>query len=506
MKTLSAFIISLCLALILPAAAMGRSLSVTAGEIARGGVIDASDNALTINGTVNAADLHEIAVRCTGLSSLNLGSAEIAAYQGDAVVANRGDFPADELPAYSLSGLSAKELVLPAGLKAIGDGALLSAAVENLTIPAGVTTIGSGAFADCVNLKKITVPATVASVGSHAFKGCTSLAEVNYYPAEVPAEAFASCTALAKVVFGQQVATIGGEAFNGCRSLSRLELAPASALRTIGPGAFSATGFTELDLSGCTSLTSVGTHAFSDCRRLEALMLPASVVSIGEGVLSSCPSLQAFEMPEGVSEVPALAFKGDSGLTDVSGVMKDGVTTVGDLAFAGVSEAVTVTIPESMESIGSGAFEGWTSLGSVMAEKLKSVPVLGSDVWFGVDCPAVELIVAEGMDEAFATADQWKDFKIRLYGESTVFDPTVSCGPDGVHARLAGGNLTVESASPFSSVAVFDIDGRCLLQHQTGAVTEFSAPAPVEASKVYIVSITLTDGAVAAFKLLAAEV
>lgn len=50
---------------------------------------------------------------------------------------------------------SAKEVILPEGLKEISDLSFIGADFTDITIPASVTSIGSGAFADCQNLTDV---------------------------------------------------------------------------------------------------------------------------------------------------------------------------------------------------------------------------------------------------------------------------------------------------------------------------------------------------------------
>lgn len=500
MRIYSGIILSLCLSVMLPSAVSARSLSVRAGGIAAGGVVDASDNSLTVSGTVDASDLHHIAVTCRSLRSLDLSEARIEAYCGDPVVTNRGEYPADELPAGSLSGLTATTLVLPAGLKTIGDAALMSAAVESIVIPPSVTSIGRGAFAGCINLKKLTVPPTVADVGSHAFKGCTAMTELDYGARCVPDGAFASCVSLRKVVLGLGVVSVGRESFNGCSSLGEVVFA-GDGLTSVGDGAFASTGLTSLDLTPCTSLKSIGAYCFADCRNLEELRLPESLGRIGDGAFAGCRSLAVLALPSGITVIPPLVLKDAVSMTDLGGVLHDGITSVGTLSMAGMSGVAAVTLPATVTEIGSGAFEGWQSLGTILADKLTAVPALGSDVWLGVDRPSVELVVDREMAETFAAADQWKEFIIKIYGELSVSVPTVAGNGAGIHACLHDGVLEVEAPKPIRSVAVFGLDGRRLYSLNTEGSCGFRRSVPIEPGKVCIVSVTLADATVSAFKL-----
>lgn len=502
-------IYNIFLALILAATHLtvgGRTLSVSTGEIASGTLLSPDERTLTIEGSVNAADLHAIATLCRSLESLDLSDAVIASFSGKSLASNHTSFAADELPAFALSGLTAKKIILPRSLRSIADGALLSAAIEEIEIPTSVTHIGSGAFADCRALKKVTIPSTVASLGSHCFKGCSSLKEVTCDVAAIPDEAFADSPKLRKVSLGGELTEIGAEAFNGCTDLSELTITDPARLTSIGTGAFAATSLSSIDLTPCTALNFIGSHAFAGCSRLSDLRLPASLTTIGEGCFADCASLSSLSIPQGITMIPALALKGAVSMTDVSGVLHDKVTTIGPLAFAGINSARQVTLPAPLTSIGSGAFEGWTALGKVIADRLSAVPALGSDVWLGVDCPSTDLLVNEEIYPLFTEADQWRDFNIIIYS-SSLPTPSLDKTDDTplFNINLRGGQLTLTSARQLASVALFDIKGAMIYGADAAAATSFSAQVPVSSGSIYIVSARFTDSSAAAAKVLASD-
>lgn len=480
-----------------------RSISVTPGQIAAGGIVSSDDIDLTVSGTINAADLHAISTTCRSLTSLNLEKVNIAAYNGSPLASNINDFPADELGAYTLSGLQAKTLSLPASLTAIGDGALISSNIEEIIIPASVTKIGVGAFADCKKLKNVTIPATVKQIGSHAFKGCESLHKVDFNAPEVSDECFAECTGLIDVKFGAAIRKIGAEAFNGCTSLYSLNYSDLSALIAIGEGAFASTALEDVNLSNASSLKTIGPHAFAGCTDLKTVALPHSVTTLGEGVFADCTSLTLLNVPDGVNEIPALALKGAAAMKSVDKVLHEGVNSIGELAFAGLGEMNTVTLPSSLESIGSGAFEACDGLWAVIAGGLAGVPELGSDVWLGVDCPSVELQVTAETFDAFSAADQWKDFKITLYESSLPDIEADKTESADIHIVLKGGYIAVTGTKALDMIDIFDLDGRHITGINAQGATEIGRQAAVSAGKVYVVSLRFSDGTASAAKILA---
>ncbi len=102
------------------------------------------------------------------------------------------------------------------------------------------------------------------------------------------------------------------------------------------------------------------------------LVIPASVTYNGttysvtkiEGrAFEGCTGLTSVTIPNSVISIGTYAFSGCSGLTSVT--IGNSVTTIGGSAFAGCSGLTSVTIPNSVTTIGGSAFSGCSGLTSV---------------------------------------------------------------------------------------------------------------------------------------------
>ena len=111
------------------------------------------------------------------------------------------------------------DVVIPAGVKKIGDGAFKGcAALTGVTIPDGVTSIGERAFYGCTELQSAVIPEGVKEISGFLFRGCAKLRSVTI-PESVRAigkYAFCDCGSLPSVALPRSVKKIGNYAFRGC--------------------------------------------------------------------------------------------------------------------------------------------------------------------------------------------------------------------------------------------------------------------------------------------------
>ncbi len=216
-------------------------------------------------------------------------------------------------------------------------------------------------------IKSVTIADGVTSIGEYAFWNCTSLKSVT---------------------IGNGVISIGKNAFFKCANLADV---------TIGNG-----------------VTSIGESAFYVCTNLASITIPASVTSIGESAFNDCTSLASVTVNSDNTaylndEYGALFNKDKTELIQypvgnarTNYVIPDSVTTIGYGAFLYCTSLTSVIIPQNVTSIGIVAFSGCTNLASITIPK--SLTVIGSDVFPG--CDNIKDIYYEG------SRSDWENFRI----------------------------------------------------------------------------------------------
>ena len=131
------------------------------------------------------------------------------------------------------------------------------------------------------------------------------------------------------------------------------------------------------------------------------------VTSIGNNAFDLC-GLTSITIPDSVTSIGEQAFLGCFYLTSIT--IPDSVTSIGHAAFYGCSSLTSITIPDSVTSIGVWAFQSCRSLTSITIPD--SVTSIGSETFYGCDSLASITIpdsVTSIGEEAFCYCDSLKD-------------------------------------------------------------------------------------------------
>ena len=216
------------------------------------------------------------------------------------------------------------------------------------TIPTTVTSIGDSAFWYCTNLTSVTIPTTVTSIENYAF-GATSLTSVAI-PNSVTSIGYNAFrdTSLTSVIIPTNVINIGEGAFFRCFSLTAINVNPGNPAYSSVAGVLFNIGQTTLveypaGIGGGYTIpitvTSIGEQAFYETS-LTSIAIPNGVTNIGDYAFADCFSLTSALIPGTVTNIGAWAFSVCPGLTNVT--IPSSVTNLGGYAFAYCSSLMAI--------------------------------------------------------------------------------------------------------------------------------------------------------------------
>jgi hypothetical protein len=404
---------------------------------------------------------------------------------------------------YSLTSIT-----IPDSVTSIGNAAFKTChSLTSVTIPDGVTSIGDSAFKDCGNLTSVTIPDSVTSIGEEAFYDCYKLVEVYNLSSLDITKGSGKYGRIGTYALGiytdkdepsKVFTTEDGYMFYEDGDTCYLVGYTGSDTELVLPGSCHGKAYEIRPVAfyGCIALTSVtipdgvtsiGNSAFRDCRRLISITIPDSVTSIGAGTFDGCYklievyNLSSLDITKGSKDYGYIGYyalniytatKGQSKLfttedgyifyedgdtcylvgytgseTELvlpeschgksyeiyqsafqlnifltSVTIPDSVTSIGEEAFYGCSRLTSITIPDSVTSIGKDAFAICQSLTSVTigngvtsiskaafwwCENLTSVTIpdsvtsIGDGAFYG--CDSLSTVYYRGTEE------QWKE-------------------------------------------------------------------------------------------------
>ena len=240
--------------------------------------------------------------------------------------------------------------------------------LETVVLPDSMKTIGAHAFSDCRALKEITFPKGLKSIGEDAFYCCTSLDHISLPETlqRIENYAFDHCTSLKKLSLPSKLQYLGEGVFEGCK-VEEIEI-PNHLISRLKES------FDCADLKTITVLdgTAIMDDAFSDCAKLEKIVLPDSITSIGQYAFCNCISLKTFTLPPRLTTIDTGAFMGCTGLETIS--IPKGVTAIDVYTFYGCTGLIELSLPEGMTEIMMDAFRECASLKKVsLPESLVSM-------------------------------------------------------------------------------------------------------------------------------------
>ena len=288
------------------------------------------------------------------------------------------------------------KVTIPSSVKRIGDEAFwCCTSLTSVKIPSSVKSIGVQAFYECKNLTSVTIPSSVTSIGNNAFSN------TKWFENQQKKSPFVVVNGIlidgkkceGKVTIPSNVKSIDKYAFSGCNSVTSVTI--PNSVKSIGEYAF----------YGCSSLTTVtiksgvtriGKYAFYGCSSLTSVTIPGSVTSIGDFAFTSCEKLAKVTIPSSVAKIGTYAFglsitsinvsKDNKNFCSVDGSLYNKKKTI--LMRCDGSKK-TLTVPNTVKTIGYGAFSGCTKLtGVTIPDSVETI-----EPWAFYDCKKLKKVI-----------------------------------------------------------------------------------------------------------------
>ncbi len=236
----------------------------------------------------------------------------------------------------------------------IEDGILLeyTGAGGDVVIPDGVTSVDDLAFSECDSLTSITIPYGVMNIGNRAFGDCVSLTSVTIPDSvtSIGEDAFFCCVSLTSITIPDSVTSIGVRAFNECDDLTNLTVDKGNPVYHSSGNCIVETKTKKL-ICGCKnsaipddgSVEILGDFCFGSCGKLKSIHIPDSVTSLGEQAFAYCYWLRSIKIPDSVTSLGEYCFC-DSGIKHI--LIPPSVTEIGEDCFCGLECDLTIYAEE----------------------------------------------------------------------------------------------------------------------------------------------------------------
>lgn len=270
-----------------------------------------------------------------------------------------------------------------------------------------VTVIERKAFKNCTGLESISIPGCIETVKSDAFYQCDDLKSIYIYstatefaPSAIPAETRIYCFRNSSA---EEYAVSNGNEYEyiqtGSDGLYWIFDPLTYTLIISGTGDMTDYSYSSSKEqspwkahSGSirsviikNGVTSIGSNAFFRYTELKSVTIPKSVTRIGSRAFVTCSSLSEINVPDSVTDIGEYAFYNTAWYTDhpngflyagkvichykgscpESLSISDGTLGIAGSAFESHTEILSVTLPDSIQNIGYGAFSGCNNIRSI---------------------------------------------------------------------------------------------------------------------------------------------
>ena len=271
---------------------------------------------------------------------------------------------------------SLEEIYIPETVIEIGNFAFRYSALKSVKLPEGLERIGMSAFFGCNNMEKIVIPKTVTNIDSGAFCGCENLKTITFC-GDAPVEI--DC-----VMGDPRNHTLKNEAYYPANNSTWTE----ETMKKMGPDAtWIPYGMEEviangtcgenlkwqLTSEGILNISGTGTMKnysyksempwFKYLDKINSVVVEEGVTSLGDYAFYGMTNMEEIQLPEGLETIGGYTFKNSQKLNKIE--LPSTLTKLGESAFYGCTNLTAISIPEGLYTIWAYTFKNCTNLAEV---------------------------------------------------------------------------------------------------------------------------------------------
>ncbi len=173
----------------------------------------------------------------------------------------------------------------------------------------------------------------------------------------------------------------------------------------------------ETDENG-NKITAIAPYAFENCNLITEVVIPETVTKIGGAAFSGCTSLVSVTLPDKITAIPKYTFENCISLISVN--LKN-IDLIDDGAFWGCEALTEVTLSETLNAVGIGAFY---KSGLVSVSLPKSLVSLGTAAFDS--CMSLKSVNLGG---TFTALGEWTFFGCKSLERISLPQSVTAIGP-----------------------------------------------------------------------------
>ena len=276
---------------------------------------------------------------------------------------------------------SLESIALPSSLERINDNAFYRTGLKSISVPDNVSHVGANVFTESKitepvfnesifiympreGFEEYAIPESITVVNATSFEGCSTISKISMSNVRTIGDRAFANSGLTSLELPNSVMSIGINAFYGCSNLNgKVDLSNNTNLNELSAGLFAECKKLDKVILP-SSILSIGTNCFQNCEELEDLVFPEQISQIGSHAFENCMSIEKFVFSKSNFQIGSYAFAGCINLIEAA--FNDGLININEeKIFNNCTKLEKVSFPETLNSINLDIFTGCTKLDSI---------------------------------------------------------------------------------------------------------------------------------------------